>query len=325
MIDVVTIGGASRDIFFETDEGILIDDPKKMHEMLVAFDYGSKIISDSADFVFGGGSLNSSVAFKRLGLSPVPIFAVGSDENGREILELLKREKIRSDFVETQKHPTAISFFIRFGDDHVGFLYRGANDHLQVQGLKSLSEVKWFYISSLTGNSARCLPEVLRIAKKMDIKVSLNPGNHQLEMGYDALSGIVKDIDLLILNIDEAEELVLPEEKNFNGKNHRLLLWKVYEMGPQRVLLTDGDKGSYFTDGNDFFYQEACKTVVKDTTGAGDAFGSTFVACLLKGYNYQEALKMASVNAASVVEKVGAQAGLLTDGATRARRRKVFP
>jgi ribokinase len=50
-----------------------------------------------------------------------------------------------------------------------------------------------------------------------------------------------------------------------------------------------------------------------DRTGAGDAFASTFVAGLAKGMTLEEALRWAPINSMSVVQKVGAQAGLLTE------------
>jgi len=49
-----------------------------------------------------------------------------------------------------------------------------------------------------------------------------------------------------------------------------------------------------------------------ERTGAGDAFSSTFVAAIMKGATVEGALLWAPINAMSVVQKVGAQAGLLS-------------
>ncbi len=51
----------------------------------------------------------------------------------------------------------------------------------------------------------------------------------------------------------------------------------------------------------------------KERTGAGDAFASTFVAAAAKGMQLEEALLWAPINSMNVVQKVGAQAGLLTE------------
>jgi sugar/nucleoside kinase (ribokinase family) len=50
-----------------------------------------------------------------------------------------------------------------------------------------------------------------------------------------------------------------------------------------------------------------------DRTGAGDAFASTFVAAAAKGLILEDALRWAPINSMNVVQKVGAQAGLLKE------------
>ena len=49
-----------------------------------------------------------------------------------------------------------------------------------------------------------------------------------------------------------------------------------------------------------------------ERTGAGDAFSATFVAGLAMGKSIEDALMMAPINSMSVVQKIGAQEGLLT-------------
>ena len=49
-----------------------------------------------------------------------------------------------------------------------------------------------------------------------------------------------------------------------------------------------------------------------NTTGAGDAFGSGFVAGLMAKNDINFALRLAAANATSVVEHIGAQEGILT-------------
>ena len=49
-----------------------------------------------------------------------------------------------------------------------------------------------------------------------------------------------------------------------------------------------------------------------DRTGAGDSFASTLTSMLSLGKTIPEALRRAPINSMSVVQKVGAQEGLLT-------------
>ena len=50
-----------------------------------------------------------------------------------------------------------------------------------------------------------------------------------------------------------------------------------------------------------------------ERTGAGDAYASTLVAALAKGHDLESALQWAPINSMSVVQKTGAQQGLLTE------------
>jgi sugar/nucleoside kinase (ribokinase family) len=50
-----------------------------------------------------------------------------------------------------------------------------------------------------------------------------------------------------------------------------------------------------------------------ERTGAGDAFFSTFVAYLCKGYDAAYAIARAPINSMNVVQHIGAQEGLLSE------------
>jgi len=89
--DFVTIGGATRDIAFFTDEGVLIrnkENPFNMRQKLLAFEYGAKIRIDEFINLFGGGASNAAVNLVGLGFKTAAIVEVGDDENGRAILKI---------------------------------------------------------------------------------------------------------------------------------------------------------------------------------------------------------------------------------------------
>ena len=50
---------------------------------------------------------------------------------------------------------------------------------------------------------------------------------------------------------------------------------------------------------------------IKDTTGAGDAFGAGFLAHFSSGKNFADSLVFASANSTSVVSMFGANKGIL--------------
>lgn len=86
------------------------------------------------------------------------------------------------------------------------------------------------------------------------------------------------------------------------------------------VVVTDARNGAYATDGK-YFYKAGIfkEKIVSDRTGAGDAFASGFLSAIIlsrKNPPYdeviiKESLRVASANATSVIEEVGAKNGLL--------------
>jgi ribokinase len=89
---------------------------------------------------------------------------------------------------------------------------------------------------------------------------------------------------------------------------------KIHQLGPKIIVITDGPKGAYASDGvNAWFmpiYPDPKAPISR--TGAGDAFASTFVSALALGKSIEEALTWAPINSMSVVQYIGAQKGLLT-------------
>ena len=87
----------------------------------------------------------------------------------------------------------------------------------------------------------------------------------------------------------------------------------IKDYGPKITVITSGRFGADVYDGEKFYHQDILKEKKRvDTTGVGDAFGSTFTAGLkLFNGDIQKAMHLAVRNTASVIGKQGAQNGLL--------------
>jgi len=91
----------------------------------------------------------------------------------------------------------------------------------------------------------------------------------------------------------------------------RAFMAAVLSMGPRYLLLTDGIEGAYLGTTDELLFCPALKVQVAGTAGAGDAFTSTFATFIALGSKPEQALRAATVNAASVVSYVDTQTGLL--------------
>ncbi len=333
--DIITIGGATRDITFYTNEGVLIDNKKDvLRSKILGFEYGSKVKVSKAYNTFGGGAANSAVCLSLLGFKVASFVAVGKDVRGKKIIQNFKKHKIETRFIQkSDTEESSFSFIVassKYGNEHVIFSYRGANEQLVLANyeeavvgeervLKIFNQAKWIYLTSLSGKVSHWKRNLSTVFKSNGPNIAWNPGGRQIASGVRVIGKYLKKTCVLILNKDEALELVLTNPKlkrktKVYLNNIKNLLKILYEFGPSIIVITCGAKGAYVYDGKNNYYQPAAKEKKRvDTTGVGDAFGSTFIAGLnIYDGNTKKALKLSARNTASVIEKVGAQNGLVS-------------
>jgi sugar/nucleoside kinase (ribokinase family) len=313
MFDLITIGGAARDIFLEIKKIKPTKKDGKFEDEYLSVPYGEKMISDSTHYDYGGGAVNAAVATKRLGLKSAVLCNLGKEGSGDLLVKYLQDEGVSTSLVrrDLTLH-TGLSIFIVGKDgEHTGFLERGASDNLMVRSWRPLKKTRWFYVGSLTGKSAYLLPELFKFAEKNGIKIAFNPGSQQLCGGYLELEEYVKKSDILLLNLEEATNLVISKTRRM-PKNEIELLRELDKMGAKISVVTEDGEGCHAVMGGKRYHQRAFSAKVVDTTGAGDSFGATFTFGIIKGFDVGYSLKIAAINAASVVGEMGANKGLMT-------------
>ena len=308
--DVITIGGATADLFFEVDDYRLMREGGKK---LLAFEYGTKVGVRETSSAFGGGAANAAVAFSRLGFRTALVGAVGEDDRAERILKNLKNNKVDLRLIDKKKGEQSGVSFVLIGPDreHIVFTYRGANASLKIDARekKKLEQAHWLYLTSLSDSWKSTLSTVF----SSNCHIAWNPGREQLSAGK-ALLPFLKKTEVLLCN--RAEALLLSVA--FFGKKNtvptQLLLKQLHSLGPRIVVITEGAKGARSFDGRSICTQKSLLVSKPfNTTGVGDAFGSSFIAGLeiCKG-DIQAAMKLGAINAAAVVKNHDAQAGLLS-------------
>ncbi|MDO5451682.1 MAG: carbohydrate kinase family protein, partial [Candidatus Saccharibacteria bacterium] len=166
-----------------------------------------------------------------------------------------------------------------------------------------LIQPDWLYITTLHGD-LDTLERFLKKAHKIGAKVMFNPGVKELEQTAKLVK-LLKYIDVLIVNKTEASQLV-------PGAIMAELLYRLQNYA-DIVIITDGPMGGIASNGEEkyrFGIYEDKKA--KDATGAGDAFGSGFLAHYTAGHSFKNSLIFASANSTSVITKLGANKGILT-------------
>lgn len=273
----------------------------------LSFRFGDKVPYESAEICKAvGNSANAAVSASRLGVNSYLMTYVGNDQIGKENIEELKKNNVNTDYVETiDGMPSNYHYVLWYGTDrtilvkHTEFPYSFPMD---------LPEPKWMYLSSLATNST---PYHIEIGKYLsahpNVKLAFQPGTFQMKLGIETLKDIYNHTEIFFCNYEEAQRILQTQEKD-----KLVLMQGLRNLGPKIVVVTDGLRGAYCYDGTDAYFMPLYPHTPIESTGAGDAFASTFTTAIMLGKSISEALSWGPINSMSVVQQVGAQKGLLT-------------
>lgn len=308
--NIVTLGAALQDIYLIDHDDLTtakIGDKVILDKVLP----GSKVDIDKLSYSTGGGALNAAVTLAHFGHNVTIMTNIGDDSAGANIMATLDRAEIDNAYVEIlPKAVTGTSIILlnsKTGERTI-FTFRGASNkfnNLIASDLENMPAPDWLYISTLRGDF-RTLTSFLNKAKELGIKVMMNPGTKELDRPEKLLK-LLDRVDVLMVNKEEAARLV-------PGSNLTELLYHLSGYTPITII-TDGPMGGIAgnTETSEKYrfgtYEDAPPI---DATGAGDAFGSAFLASLAGGREFKEALIYGAANSTEVIRRIGANLKTLT-------------
>jgi sugar/nucleoside kinase (ribokinase family) len=315
-VKILTFGGATQDVFL-TGKALHARRDVRTRDYVEQFPLGAKLSVDNVYFDTGGGATNAAVTFARQGMEVGAVVKLGHDPAGAELVRVLRREGVSVDkVVYHSRLATGYStILLANSGERTVLSYRGAGHDLNAKDIAiRYLDADWFYITSLAGNFD-LLGKLLKHANNHGIMVALDPGNAELAQPKK-LRALLPLVTVLKANAEELGAL-------FGGSDAQETVTKAAGVCPY-VIGTDGPAGSYAVAAGKLYkaglYQ---KTKPVDRLGAGDAFGSGFVAALAKGLPMEDALSLASANASSVVSKIGAKTGILKTGRVKRMKLKI--
>jgi len=314
MFDIVTIGSATGDAFLRGAELISIKSKKFITGEGICFSAGSKVEVSEIYFSTGGGATNTAITFSRQGLKTAAVFRIGKDQAGEKILAELKKEKVDASFVQFDySFPTAYSVVLVKKDGERTILtYKGAIEKLtswEVPWKKI--KTKWLLLGSL-GEEKDILKNFIEFALDNKINLAINPSGKELRWLKNNPSWL-KYFKIFICNQEEASYLT-----DISYQQEKKLFKKLDGLIEGIVAMTKGEKGVSVSNGKILWRAGVFKpTKTIDQTGAGDAFASGFTSVFVKSNKFDEkaiekAIRVGSINAASVIKYIGPKKGILT-------------
>lgn len=304
--DFVSIGDTVTDAFIRIgDAGAHVDIDHGNRE--ICFHFGDKVPYEEVYPISGvGNSANAASAAARLGLKTAFVSNIGNDEEGVKIIEALGAEGMETKFIKVnQGKKTNYHYVLWFHDERTILIKHEKFDY----ELPDFGVPRWIYLSSAGENSLPFHSTIAAYLKEHpDVKLAFQPGTFQMKFGTDALQEIYERTEIFFCNREEAMRILKIENNEIHG-----LIAGIHNLGPKIVCITDGPQGAYASDGASLWqmpiYPDPKPPISR--TGAGDAFSSTVTIALALGKDLQEALQWGPINSMSVVQEIGARAGLL--------------
>ncbi|MDT2572267.1 ribokinase [Enterococcus raffinosus] len=254
----------------------------------------------------GGKGANQAVAAKRSEAVTNFIGAIGNDESGEMMRELLSEEGINLSGVQTlEKQATGQAYIIvdDQGENSI-MIHSGANNAFTPQQVKEHAEVikaSDFVVAQFESTLESTI-EAFSIAREAGVKTILNPA--------PALENVPEELlrvtDMIIPNETETEILTgiqVTDEASLKAAAEHL-----HQLGIEAVIITIGSKGAFYDVQGRSGIVPAFKVNAVDTTAAGDTFIGAMSSVLEKDFsNLEEAIKYGNKASSVTVQRFGAQ------------------
>ena len=306
MARIVTLGSALQDIYL-VDRDDFAASAIGSTSIFGKIEIGTKIDIDKISYEIGGAGTNTAVTFARYGHDVIFMGNLSHDPAGETVLAFLDEEGIDTSYINYNKKGTGLSVILldQKSGERTILTHRGASSSFSGINPEDLSLIHpdWLYISTLRGDYG-ILSSFIETANSLGIKTMFNPGLAEISRP-DELLKLLPNIDILLMNKSEASKIVpgrILSELASHLSNYT-----------ETVIVTDSSNGGIAKSGDEAYRFGIYEDVkLRDSTGAGDAFGSGFLASLAAGKSFKDSLVYASANSTSVISSLGAKRGILS-------------
>ncbi len=271
----------------------------------------------------GGAPANFAYHASQFGLNGIAVSAIGDDEDGREIVDILKNQGANS-HLETVAFPTGTVQVTLSGngipqyDICLGVAYDNIPWTPAIEEIaKNARAVCFGSLAQRTAVTRETVQKFLDTMPQLGtlkvfdinlrqqwyskevIEESLNRCN-VLKLNDEEISLVSSILDLKAVPTPTDEQPL--QLTDFEDQCRDIM--RIYDL--QMIILTCGTNGSYVFHEDGVSFQPTPKVKVADTVGAGDSFTGSFVACVLNGKPIAEAHKTAVQVSAFVCSQNGA-------------------
>ena len=286
MKNILVIGSANIDLTIQTD---------RMPKL------GETVAGHGFSMNSGGKGANQAVAAAKLGGDVKFLGVIGNDTYGEKLLADLRKSGVFFEGITADGVPTGTACITVVNGDNFIVLNPGANDLLTPEIIEEKAELirKSDYVIMQLEIPVDSVLRAAVIAKDAGTSVVLNPAPVK-----ELPDEIYRLTDIMIPN--EYEAMLLTGISTDNEQGCRAAVEDLRKKGVKTVIITLGDRGCVYNDGDRIIFHPAGKADVVDTTSAGDSFIGALCCKLAFGNSLPEAIDYATKVAAVTVSRRGA-------------------
>lgn len=256
------------------------------------------------EYIHGGVSRNVVEDIANIELRPTFLGIVDESALGQEVIQKLQNHKVNTEYIQTV--PQGMGTWLAVFDNN-GDLAGSISQRPNLMPILDVLEEKG---DEIIGNADSVVVEIDMDKELVKKIVQLSEKHHKRLYGVVSNMSIaverrdfLKKFDCFICNQLEAGIFFSDDYSEYTSDqlmdiiSQRVILGKIPSM-----IVTMGGEGAVYADmhGNKGFCP-AKKVIVKDTTGAGDAFCAGVVCGLTYGNTMEESVEIGSRLAASVI------------------------
>ena len=301
MYDLITIGSISIDMYYRGDS-------LTQKDGRFALAVGGKYLVEHFYAGLGGGAANVAIGVQSKGYKTAIMGKIGDNQFKDLIHKHLRDHNVSSSLCQIEKDYMKISSILLSPEGERTIIhYETPHEHIlrSDEDLKKLENTKIVYMSNLWRVPLDERKKILSHLAQKKILTIINLGIADCRRNIEQLEALLAHVNILILNTHEFAELVKKPLKMINFKTDVTHLFPALKT--KILVVTDGKNGAYaYVDGGVLFEPALVVEKVVDTTGAGDAFSSGFIAGYLGKANIEFAMRIGNRQGAHIVQKIGA-------------------
>ena len=271
-------------------------------------------LAKALDKYYGGDTLATAVAAKRLGSKVGYITRVGCDYFKEYLMDSWQAEGLDISQVKLSDDFNGLYLLARPKDGQKEFSYYRKKTAASKISIEDISEkyiecAKIFYTSgiaqTLSLSTKEAVSKAYSIAKEKGLTTAYDPNYSPIittpEEAKEAFDEVINDVDILFLN--DKNDIV----KLFDMHSTEKVIKHFWDMGINTVIIKSTQNGGYYTGyAGDIVFCNFFSTQTVDTTCSGDVFNGGFLHAISSGFSPFEATKLASVVAGLQSMKIGA-------------------